>query len=106
MTLAIDCPQLEQVINQTDLIINATNLGMKVHDPLPIPSKYLASNHMVYDAIYKPAETKLLRQAQSIGATTSNGFSMLLHQGVLAYEHWFPGQSPVTQMKRGLSSTL
>ena len=106
MTLAIDCPQLEQVINQTDLIINATSLGMKVHDPLPIPSKYLASNHMVYDAIYKPAETELLKQAQSIGATTSNGFSMLLHQGVLAYDYWFPGQSPVTQMKRGLSSTL
>ncbi len=97
---------LETAAHQSDLIINATNLGMQPEDALPIPSAYLKRSHMVYDAIYKPSETNLLKQAASAGARTSNGLSMLLHQGVLAYEHWFPGQCPRTEMEQGLNSTL
>ena len=106
LALANDAPNLEQALGQADLIINATSLGMKADDPLPVPATCLKTSHMVYDAIYKPSETALLKEAHSRQASTSNGFSMLLHQGVLAYEHWFPGQSPTDQMKQGLQTTL
>ena len=101
-----DSNSLADAATQTDLIINATSLGMKSDDTLPMPSAYLKSNHMVYDAIYKPSETALLRNAKSANAKTANGFSMLLHQGIIAYEHWFPNQSPLAEMRQGLESTL
>jgi len=97
---------MEQAARDTDLIINATSLGMENGDPLPVNSEFISPEHMVYDAIYKPAETALLKQAKTAQAKTANGFSMLLHQGVLAFEYWFPGQSPVSDMRRGLSSTI
>ena len=56
--------------------------------------------------IYNPASTALLSHAKSVGARTANGFSMLLHQGVLAYECWFSGKSPLEEMRKGLASTL
>lgn len=97
---------LTDYTTQADLIINATSLGMRTTDPLPLPAECIQSHHMVYDAIYKPAETALLKQARSVNARTANGLSMLLHQGVLAYEYWFPGTSPTEHMRKGLSSTL
>ena len=78
---------LDDAAKQSDLIINATSLGMKPEDPLPIHPTMLLSKHMVYDAIYKPAETALLKEAKNLGAETSNGLSMLLHQGVLAFKY-------------------
>ena len=97
---------LDNAAKQSDLIINATSLGMKAEDPLPIHSTMLLSKHMVYDAIYKPAETSLLKEAKNLGAKTSNGLSMLLHQGVLAFEYWFPGELPTAEMYKGLKSSL
>ena len=79
---------------------------MKPEDPLPIHPTMLLSKHMVYDAIYKPAETALLKEAKNLGAETSNGLSMLLHQGVLAFKYWFPRELPTTEMYEGLKSSL
>jgi shikimate dehydrogenase len=60
-------------------------------------------HHLVYDTIYKPAVTPLTAQAKSIGCTTSNGFSMLLRQGVLSFQHWFPGTEPLMLMEEALA---
>lgn len=100
--LGSDAPALEKAAVDTDLIINATSLGMRENDPLPLPGSCVTPRHLVYDAIYQPPETALLKQAKNAGARTSNGLSMLLHQGVLAFEQWFPGHSPVEAMRRGL----
>ncbi|MBK1829559.1 shikimate dehydrogenase [Verrucomicrobiaceae bacterium R5-34] len=99
-------PAIEQAAQEVDLIINATSLGMKDSDPLPLPAACIQAQHLVYDAIYKPAETKLLATAKQAGAQTANGLSMLLHQGVLAYEYWFPGKTPTEDMRRGLLSAI
>ncbi len=104
--LSNDSAELANAAKQTDLIINATSLGMQSTDNTPIPTVYLTANHMVYDAIYKPAETRLLKEAKSQNALTANGLSMLLHQGVIAYEHWFPNKLPLANMRQGLLSTL
>lgn len=98
-------PQMVEAAGHADLIINATSLGLKNLDALPLPGGCVQPHHLVYDMIYNPALTPLLRHARSAGARTGNGLSMLLHQGALSFESWFPGaQDPLTQMRQGLAN--
>jgi len=104
--LASNDPQIAEAAGHADLIINATPLGMKRTDPLPLPANCIQPHHLVYDAIYNPPTTALLAQAKNNGARTANGLSMLLHQGVLAFDFWFPGKADSSVMKRGLLAAI
>ncbi len=75
-------------IELCDLLINTTPIGLKAGDPCPIDPRDLHSNLLVYDVIYNPRETKLLKLAKAKGAKTANGLGMLFYQGVLAFQHW------------------
>ncbi len=75
-------------INNAELLINATPVGMKQDDPVLIEPELLHTGMLVYDLIYNPAETSLLKIAKQRGADTANGLGMLFYQGVLAFEHW------------------
>ena len=98
-SLGLDSPQLEEVAGNCELIIRSTSLGLKATDPAPIASNCLQPHHLVYDTIYEPAQTKLLRLASANGARTANGHSLLLHQGALSFEYWFPGTDPLPIMR-------
>jgi shikimate dehydrogenase len=82
-----------------DLIVNATPLGMNPSDPAPIPARLLAPHHMVFDCVYRPSKTALLRAADEAGARGANGLSMLLHQGALSFSLWFNREAPVEAMR-------
>jgi shikimate dehydrogenase len=100
-----DDPLLEDAAGHVDLIVNATSLGLKRLDPLPLPSGCIQPHHLIYDMIYNPSMTPLLKQARSSGARTGNGISMLLHQGALSFEFWFPeANDAISHMRRGLAS--
>lgn len=71
-----------------DLLINATPVGMKPGDGSIVSSELLHPDMLVYDLIYNPAETPLIKLAQTRGAQTANGLGMLFYQGVLAFQHW------------------
>src|SRR5262249_45438884 len=75
---------LRTQLGDIDLIVNATPLGMNSSDPVPIPARMLAPHHMVFDCVYTPSKTALLRAAEQAGARSVNGISMLLHQGGLS----------------------
>ena len=81
---------------QVDLLINATSLGLKPADPLPLDLDWfpLARARAVYDTIYRPAITPLLAAAQAAGCRTANGLGMLLHQGAAAFEIWTGRSAP------------
>ena len=97
-----DAPQLRSATQNADLILQCSSLGMAAGDPSPLPADFLQPHHRVYDTIYS-RPTQLLRDAETRGARFANGLSMLLHQGVLAFEIWFPNHSaPVDLMKRAL----
>ena len=83
-----------------DVVINATPLGLKPEDPLPVDISLLKSSHTVCDLIYK--ETPLLREASGTGCKTLNGLGMLLWQGVFAFEIWTGKRPPVEIMKNAL----
>jgi len=75
-------------IELADLVINATSLGLNKDDASLIDMELFHSNMLVYDLIYNPMETVLLKMAHKAGAQISNGLGMLYYQGVLAFQHW------------------
>jgi shikimate dehydrogenase len=87
-----------------DLVINATSLGLKPDDPPPVSEDWLNSRRprRVYDMIYRPAETALLRAAKKAGCQTANGLGMLLYQGAAALELWSGAPAPIEIMRAAL----
>lgn len=86
-----------------DLIVNATPLGMNLSDHAPIPARLIAPYHMVFDCVYGPSKTALLKAAEQAGARSSNGLSMLLQQGALSFSIWFDREAPIDAMRKALS---
>ncbi len=103
---SLDDPILEEAIGASDLIINTTSVGLKSSDPAPFPPHWVEPHHLVYDTIYNPSRTHLLRDAESQGARIANGLSLLLHQGALSLEHWLNQDAPVDAMRQGLLDFL
>jgi shikimate dehydrogenase len=90
-------------IKDKDMLINASPVGMKEADPLLVSPLELHKNLFVYDIIYNPSQTKLLKAAKDAGCGCSNGLGMLLYQGVEALELWIkPRIAPVEAMRRAL----
>jgi len=91
---------------EIDLLVNATSVGLTEGDSLNLPANAFTPALAVYDTIYRPAETLLLRQAANAGAKTSNGLSMLLHQGAKAFEIWAGRKPPLAVMRRALRAAV
>ena len=93
---------------RVDLVLNATSLGLKPNDLLPLDEKRFALRQAgaVYDMIYRPAETSLLKAAKAAGCRTSNGLGMLLYQGAKALELWTGQTAPVDIMRRALEQNV
>lgn len=70
------------------LVINATSSGLQPDEPPPIELKALARPAAVYEMIYNPPQTPLLRQAEALKIPQANGLSMLIHQGAKSLEIW------------------
>jgi shikimate dehydrogenase len=86
MEKVLVCPldALDEAVLETEIIVNATSLGMKEGDPLPMPAGYVEDGKAVCDAVYRPGtETSLVRLARERGARVATGKRMLLYQGVL-----------------------
>ncbi|HVU24963.1 MAG TPA: shikimate dehydrogenase, partial [Opitutus sp.] len=70
------------------LVINATSLGLRATDPAPVDLAALPRPAAVFDMIYNPPQTALLRAAAALGIPHANGLSMLVHQGAKSLEIW------------------
>ena len=91
-------------LHDIDIIINATPLGLKKGDPLPVDINLLKPRHVVCDLIYK--NTPLLQRASRKGCRTLDGLGMLLWQGVFAFELWTGKKPPVEVMRKALVKNL
>jgi len=89
-------------IANTDLVVNATPLGLSRGDAAPVPVRLLAPHLMVYDTVYASGPTTFVSGAIEAGARAANGLSMLLHQGALAFEIWFDRAAPLDAMRKSL----
>jgi shikimate dehydrogenase len=95
---------LREALQDTDLVVNTTSLGLKPEDPPVLDRALLHPALKVYDTIYTPAETGLLREAKAVGARTSNGLGMLLHQGALSFKIWTGQNAPLDVMQEALET--
>ena len=98
--LELNEENLAKVLEKADIVVNATSVGMSPNiDETPIPAKLLKPGLIVFDIVYNPIKTRLLREAEAAGAKTIGGFDMLVWQGVLAFELWTGMKAPVKVMK-------
>jgi shikimate dehydrogenase len=88
------------------IVINATSLGLKPADPAPIDLTKIPRPAGVYDMIYRPPQTALLRQARELGIPHANGLSMLIHQGARSLETWTGATVPVPVMQAAAHAAL
>lgn len=85
----LDGNKLPEIMEQCTLLVNCTSVGMHpATDQTPLSKSFLHPGMMVFDAIYNPAETKLLREARECGCATENGLRMLLLQGLASFRRW------------------
>ncbi len=95
---------------EADLIVNTTTLGMKGasggEEMPPVPVESFRGGQLVYDLIYNPLETRLLREARAAGAQGMHGAGMLAHQGARALELWTGHEAPAELMKQTVLNTL
>jgi shikimate dehydrogenase len=93
-------------IKTCHLFVNCTPLGMNSRDPLPVDPGSLHKRLKVYDVVYTPLRTRLLRLCHARSIRSSSGINMLLYQGVLAFELWTGQKAPVALMKKELLGRL
>jgi shikimate dehydrogenase len=106
VAIPFDDDALRRELENADILINATSLGMKRTDPPAISPALLTANLLVYDTVYAGGTSRLLEDAAAAGARCANGLGMLLHQGALSFEIWFNRAAPLEEMRRALHSGL
>jgi len=98
--LELNRENLARVLERADILINATSVGMSPDiDETPVPSKLLKPGLVVFDIVYNPIKTRLLREAEETSAQTISGLDMLVWQGALSFEKWTGLKAPVEVMK-------
>ncbi len=97
---------MRRAIGEVEMIVNATTVGWRLTDGSVVPGNWILPHLLVYDTVYRPRMTPLLRASQSAGARGVNGMGMLLHQGALAWGLWTGQEAPVSLMRDALERAL
>jgi len=101
-TIPWELSALQTALSKTDLLVQATSLGMKDDDSLPFPFEPLHPPLRIYDTIYRKDLTPLVRAARQRGCLAIDGLGMLLHQGTLSFEIWTGQKAPRAAMQAAL----
>ena len=105
----VDVVSLDEALPETDLIVNSTSVGMAsgadegraLLAAVPLPPDTL-----IYDMVYTPSETPLMRRAMEAGCVVVGGLWMLIYQGAAAFELWTGKQAPLDTMYRAARRAL
>lgn len=96
-----DFDNLSKLALQSDLIVNATSIGLN-NESSPIERDYISPKCIVYDIVYKPIVTDLLGKAKEVHARVVYGYEMLIAQGAQAFKIWTGFDAPIIAMKKAL----
>lgn len=102
---------LSKSLNEVDLVINATSVGLSAQDPVLVKPSWVPKADsrkrlLFFDLVYRPSRTPFLKIAESRGHRVLNGRGMLLFQGARAWEYWTGKKAPVHVMRRTLEKAL
>ncbi|MDP3804463.1 MAG: shikimate dehydrogenase, partial [Candidatus Omnitrophota bacterium] len=95
-----------ETLKNSDLLINATPVGMKESDPSPVDKGLFRQGLRIYDLVYNRPVTQLVKEANSMKLHAVTGIGMLLYQGAIAFEIWTGKKAPVAVMKKALKAAL
>ncbi len=102
-----DAGRLRQEIASAAIVINTTPIGMFPNvDESPVPDDAFNKGQFVFDAIYNPMETLMLRRAREAGARTMNGIPMFVGQGAEQFRLWTGHEPPIEVMTRVVENAL
>ena len=99
--ISLDWQELSLASVQSELIVNCTSVGMAHTSEFglsPLLLQQISPNSVVYDLVYNPIETQLLKEAVRAGAAVISGIKMLVYQGAASFELWFDRPAPVDVM--------
>jgi len=93
----IEIDKTASVFEQCALIVNATPIGMYgyLEKSMPLSEEYIPNQCLIYDMVYNPLETVLLKKAKSKGCQVINGLDMLIYQGADAFKLWTGIEPPI-----------
>ena len=97
----MDARALAEASADVDLVVNSTSVGMShggAEGRTPLRPHLIPRGALVYDMVYNPSETPLLREARKAGARSLGGLSMLIYQGAASFEFWTGKRAPVDVM--------
>ncbi|MBS7644380.1 shikimate dehydrogenase [Candidatus Bathyarchaeota archaeon] len=98
---------LRRALKDADVIINATSVGMyPCENETPINNRLLNADITVFDLVYSPLKTRLLKEAETRNAKTLNGLHLLVHQGAESFKIWTALDAPLDVMWKALTYTL
>ncbi len=90
-----------------DVLINATSVGMLPNvEETPVPASVLRKNMVVFDAVYNPPETRLIREAKTAGCRTISGIAWFVNQAAAQFELWTGKPAPREVMERVIRKKL
>jgi shikimate dehydrogenase len=98
--------RVDEEVLGSDLLVNASPVGMHKGDPCIVNPKALHRDLVVYDIVYNPPATPLLKEAKRHGIKVSNGLGMLLYQGALSFELFTGRKAPVSVMRAALKKAV
>jgi shikimate dehydrogenase len=90
---------------RADILVNATPIGTGA-DETPVPAELLRPDLAVFDLVYRPSPTRLVREARTAGAPARAGGGMLLGQAIRSLELWLGVRAPVAEMRDALVASV
>ncbi|MEM3526492.1 MAG: shikimate dehydrogenase [Candidatus Jordarchaeaceae archaeon] len=98
---------LESSLSESDILINTSSVGMYPNvNESPVPKDFLRKDLVVFDIVYNPLETMLLKYARSVGAKSINGVGMLVNQGAIGFKMWTGHEAPRDIMRKAVIEGL
>jgi len=105
--LKLDEENLTSVLEEADILVNTTSVGMSPNiDETPVSPTLFKPNLIVFDVVYNPSQTRLLTEAEQAGAKTISGIEMLVWQGASAFEKWTGLKAPAELMREEVIKVL
>lgn len=86
----------------TDVVVNATPLGLRDADPLPLDTTGTTAPRAALDLVYRPGASRWVRELLDRGIAARDGRGVLVRQGALAWQRFFPDQSPPIEVMRAV----
>ena len=98
--------EINNYLHDTNILINTTPMGMKNFKNLDIDLNFLNKNAIVYDLIYNPIETKLIKKAKELKIKNINGIKMLIYQAEKAFLYWFKKKPKNSNIQKILENKI